>query len=109
MAARNLLPMRHAHFLSLNKHMHRLSVKVLALVFRVHRFSPVPVWSSIHTSNRPSPSLQDFGNKKGIPPMAVARMQRWALTFTAYQCTIEHINGTANHCADCMSRLPLSE
>ena len=40
--------------------------------------------------------------------MAAARMQRWALTLSAYQYTIEHINGTANNCADCMSRLPLS-
>ena len=40
--------------------------------------------------------------------MAAARMQRWALTFSAYQYTIEHINGIANNCADCMSRLPLS-
>ena len=30
-----------------------------------------------------------FGNKQGIPPMAAARMQRWALTFSAYQYTIE--------------------
>ena len=40
--------------------------------------------------------------------MAAARMQRWALTLSAYQYTIEHINGTANNCAHCMSRLPLS-
>ena len=40
--------------------------------------------------------------------MAAARMQRWALTLSAYQYTIEHINGTANNCADCMSRLLLS-
>ena len=40
--------------------------------------------------------------------MAAARMQRWALILSAYQYTIEHINGTANNCADCMSRLPLS-
>ena len=40
--------------------------------------------------------------------MAAARMQRWALTLSAYQYSIEHINGTASNCADCMSRLPLS-
>ena len=40
--------------------------------------------------------------------MAVARMQRWALTLSAYQYTIEHISGTLNHCADCMSRLPMT-
>ena len=35
-------------------------------------------------------------------------MQRWALTLSVYQYTIEHINGTANNCADCMSMLLLS-
>ena len=40
--------------------------------------------------------------------MAAARMQRWALILSAYHYSIEYINGTANNCADCMSRLPLS-
>ena len=40
--------------------------------------------------------------------MAAARMQRWALTLGAYQYTIEHIKGTSNQCADCMSRLPVT-
>ena len=39
--------------------------------------------------------------------MAAARMQRWALILSAYQYSIEYISGTANNCADCMSRLPL--
>ena len=33
-----------------------------------------------------------FGSKQGISPMAAARMQRWALTLSAYQYTIEHIS-----------------
>ena len=33
--------------------------------------------------------------------MATARMQRWALTLSTYQYTIEHIKGTSNLCADC--------
>ena len=39
----------------------------------------------------------------GIPYLCIH-----ALTLSAYQHTIEHISGTANHCADCMLRLPLS-
>ena len=54
------------------------------------------------------PLCKIFGSKQGIPSMAAAWMQRWALTLSAYQYSIEHINGTANNCADCMSRLPLS-
>ena len=41
--------------------------------------------------------------------MAAARMQRWSLILSAYHYSIEHVNGTANQCADCMSRLPLPE
>ena len=40
--------------------------------------------------------------------MAAARMQRWALTLSAYDYTIQHIKGTSNQCADCMSRLPIT-
>ena len=44
--------------------------------------------------------------------MAAARMPGWALTLIAYEYTIEHIKGTqgtANQCADCMSRLPMTK
>ena len=40
--------------------------------------------------------------------MAAARMQRWALTLSAYDYTIQHIKGTSNQCADCMSRLSIT-
>ena len=40
--------------------------------------------------------------------MAAARMQRWELILSAYHYTIEHIQGTVNLCADCMSRLPMA-
>ena len=33
-------------------------------------------------------------------------MQRWALLLSGYQYKIQHIPGSQNHCADCMSRLP---
>ena len=42
-----------------------------------------------------------FGSKESTPTMAAARMQRWALTLSAYQYTIKHIKGTSNQCADC--------
>ena len=34
---------------------------------------------------------------------------REALTLSTYQYTIEHIKGTSNLCADCMSRLPMTK
>ena len=45
-----------------------------------------------------------------IPPLAAARMQRWVLLLSTYQYKIQHIPGTQNTLADCMSQLPsLSE
>ena len=80
----------------------------LALVFGVRRFHQYLYGRPFVLVTDHLPLCKIFGSKQGIPPMAAARMQRWALTLSAYQYTIEHINGTANHCADCMSRLPLS-
>ena len=79
----------------------------LALVFGVRRFHQYLYGRPFILVTDHRPLCKIFGNKQGIPPMAAARMQRWALTLSAYQYTIEHINGTANNCADCMSRLPL--
>jgi len=61
-----------------------------------------------HWSLTTVPFARFFGSKEGIPSLAAARMQRWAPTLSAYHCTIEHIKGTANNFADCMSRLPLT-
>ncbi|CAI5686860.1 unnamed protein product [Oreochromis niloticus] len=46
---------------------------------------------------------------KGIPPMASARVQRWALTLSAYQYRIVYKAGPENANADAFSRLPLPE
>ena len=53
------------------------------------------------------PLCKIFGHDQGVPPLAAARMQRWALILSAYQYRIKYIPGEKNNCADCMSRLPL--
>ena len=46
---------------------------------------------------------------KSTPPLAAARLQRWALILSAYQYQIE-FKPTKKHAnADCLSRLPLAE
>ena len=64
------------------------------------------IWYIIYTGNRPPPPCKILGEKEGIPPLAAARMQRWALLLSAYSYSIQHIPGKLNYCADCLSRLP---
>ena len=48
-----------------------------------------------------------FNTSKAIPPMASARVQRWALTLSAYKYNIEYRPGKDQANADGLSRLPL--
>ena len=50
-----------------------------------------------------------LGPKKAIPPLAAARLQRWAILLPAYSYDIE-FKPTLQHAnADGLSRLPLAE
>ena len=53
------------------------------------------------------PLLSLLGPKSGIPTLAAARMQKWALLLAAYQYDIEYRSTTKHANADCMSRLLL--
>ena len=48
-----------------------------------------------------------LGPKKGIPPLAAARMQRWTLILSAYSYDISYRATGAHANADGLSRLPL--
>ena len=47
-----------------------------------------------------------FNETKGISTTALSRIQRWALTLSAYQYTIRHKPGKSLSNADALSRLP---
>ena len=47
-----------------------------------------------------------FSESRAVPPMASARLQRWALTLSAYQYKIEYIPSANLANADALSRLP---
>ena len=51
--------------------------------------------------------LPILGPKKGIPPLAAARLQRWAILLSAYDIQFKSTDAHAN--ADGLSRLPLSQ
>ena len=57
------------------------------------------------TDHKPLTTL--LGHKRGIPTLAAARLQRWAVILSAYSYTIK-FRGTKEHAnADGLSRLPL--
>ena len=59
------------------------------------------------TDHKPLTSI--FGPKCGIPPLAAARMHRWALFLSAYSYIILFRPTQAHGNADALSRLPMPD
>ena len=52
--------------------------------------------------------LDILSEDKGIPPMATARIQIWAILLSAYNYSLQYRPGNKNDNADFMSRFPLT-
>eukprot|EP00731_Ephydatia_muelleri_P021997 Em0014g588a len=91
------------------KNYSQLDKEGLAIIFGVEKFHNFLFGRqfTIFTDHKPLKHL--FGEDKPIPPMASARLQRWALKLSAYQYKIAHKPGKDNANADILSRLPLPE
>lgn len=89
------------------KNYSQLEKEALAIVFGVTKFRDYLLGRhfTLQTDHQPLVSL--FAETKGVPTMAAARIQRWALTLGAYNYTIKFRKGTLNSNADALSRLPL--
>ena len=59
------------------------------------------------TDHKPLTTI--LGPKRGIPPLAAARLQHWAYTLSAYSYTIKFRPTTEHANADELSRLPLGK
>ena len=62
---------------------------------------------SLLTDHKPLTTI--FGPKRGIPTMAAARMQRWALLLAAYSYTIRYCPTQAHGNANALSWLPMPD
>ena len=78
----------------------------LALIFAVKKFHKYLAGRHFTLVTDHKPLLGLFGEGKSIPEHASARVQRWAITFSAYSYTLQHRPGRENS-ADALSRLPL--
>ncbi len=81
----------------------------LAIVFGVKRFHYYLYGRTFTILSDHQPLKHLLGETRAIPPMASARIQRWALTLSAYDYHIEFKPGSLNSNADVLSRLPFPE
>ena len=85
----------------------QIQKEALALILGVRKFHQYLYGRrfTLVTDHRPLTTI--LGPKKGIPPIAAARLQRWAVQLSAYQYDIEFKPTKEHSNADALSRLPL--
>ena len=87
----------------------QLEREALAIVFAVKKFHMYLYGRHflIYSDHQPLKYL--LSESKGVPAMAASRIQRWALTLSAYEYTIVYRPGKDQGNADALSRLPLPQ
>ena len=85
----------------------QLEKEGLAIIFGLKRFHQYlhSRKFTLVTDNKPLSLI--LGPKKGIPVLAAARIQRWAIQLAAYDYELVHRPADQNCHADALSRLPL--
>ena len=85
----------------------QLDREALGIIFGVTKFHQYLYGRQFKliTDNRPLAVI--LGPKRGIPPIAAMRLQRWAIILAAYTFEVVVKSTTENANADCMSRLPV--
>ena len=82
--------------------------EALSLIFAVKHFHAYLYGRSFTIITDHKPLTAILGPKSGIPPLAAARLQRWAWILSAYKYEIEFRPTGKHGNADGLSRLPLS-
>ena len=85
----------------------QIDKEALALVFAVKKFHTYLYGRKFVLVTDHKPLVTLLGSKKGIPPLAAARLQRWAIILAAYSYEIEYKPTQQHANADGLSRLPL--
>ena len=85
----------------------QLEKEALSLVFGVKKFHRYLYGRSFTLLTDHQPLTTILGPKKGIPSLAAARLQRWAILLSAYKYIIKYKKSQAHSNADGLSRLPL--
>ena len=94
-------------FSSSERNYAQIEKEALSLIFDVKKFHQYMYGHKFTLVTDHKPLLAILGEKKGIPSLAAARLQCWAVLLSAYQYEI-HFKPTQEHAnADGLSRLPL--
>ena len=89
------------------KNYSQVEKEALSLIFGIRKFHQYLYGRHFTLITDHKPLTTILGPKQGIPQVAAARMQRWALLLSAYSYSIQ-FRSTHAHCnADGLSRLPL--
>ena len=92
---------------SSEKNYSQIEKEALALIFAVKKFHQYIYGRHFTLVTDHKPLLTILGPKKGIPPLAAARMQRWSFLLSAYTYNILFKPTTLHGNADGLSRLPV--
>ena len=90
------------------KEISKINKESLAIIYAVkhfHFFLYGKDSFTVFTDHKPLISL--FGANSKLPTLVAARLQRWALTLSAYNYEIKYRTGANNGNADALSRKPL--
>ena len=87
----------------------QLEKEGLAVVWGVVKFKQFLLGRQFVILSDHKPLQYLFNEKRAIPGMASSRIQRWALTLSAYTYAIQNKSGKQQANADALSRLPLKE
>ncbi len=84
----------------------QIDKEALSIVFGVTRFHIYLYGRRFVLRTDHQPLMAILGPKRGIPPIAAMRMQRWATKLSAYSYDIQYRPSNDHSNADSMSRLP---
>ena len=94
---------------SAEKKYSQIEREALSLVFGVNKFHKFLYGRKFVMYTDHKPLIAIFGDKKGVPAMAAARLQRWAIALSGYSYEIRYKNGKEHSNADALSRLPVED
>ena len=79
-----------------------------SIFYGVNKFYPYLYDNDFDLETDHKPLVTIFGPKKGIPPMAASRLQRYALFLSGFRYKIKYVKSKDN-IADALSRLPIED